>query len=241
MKWRNDMESYNGFMDRINSFEKKEVDFGWDYFRCNDSVSQKVNQENKFQPFYGDTIVFNLDEAVKIKLSKITDVLYDAAPECFCERLVSDTFHMTLHDLSNSPVLEQTAAECFQNELKVLKKAKQIKIQKIKMRSKYIFNMVGTSLVLGLYPVNEEEYRKLMELYQLFEDVRALPYPLTPHITLAYYNVHGFDTNSARKLENIVRELNAEDMEITLDIHDLYYQKFISMNEYINIINLGKC
>ena len=108
------------------------------------------------------------------------------------------------------------------------------------MKSKYIFNMVNTSLVLGLFPVNEEEYDKLMKLYSLFDEVKELSYPLTPHITLAYYNVNGFPVESAKKLESVVRELNACELEIELDVRDLYYQKFRSMNDYVNIINLGK-
>lgn len=234
------MESYEIFLDRINSFEKREVCFGNDYFIGNPSISQKVDKNNTFQTFYGDTIVFNLDDTTKKKLSAIVDELYSVAPECFCERLVSNTFHMTLHDLSNSPVLEQIATEVFENELNVIKKSKQIQTRKIKMRSKYIFNMVNTSLVLGLYPINEEEYMKLMELYYLFDEVKHLDYPFTPHITLAYYCIDGFDIKSARRLENIVRELNTNDMEIELDVSELYYQKFLSMNEYINIVNLGK-
>ena len=133
------------------------------------------------------------------------------------------------------------AVEVFENELNVIKKSKQVSVQKIKMKSKYIFNMVNTSLVLGLYPVNEKEYNKLMNLYYLFDDVKKLNYPLTPHITLAYYNVNGFDVDSVDKLKNIVRELNENDsdFEIDLDVRQLFYQKFISMNEYINIINLA--
>lgn len=76
---------------------------------------------------------------------------------------------------------------------------------------------------MGLYPVNEEEYNKLMELYYLFEDVKKLDYPLTPHITLAYYNINGFDMEAARKLERIVQELNANEIEIELDTKDLFY------------------
>ncbi|MBQ2800770.1 MAG: hypothetical protein IJF03_05205 [Lachnospiraceae bacterium] len=198
------MESYQSFLDRINSFEKSEVDFGDEYFKGNPSIAQKVDKNNKFQTFYGDTIVFNLDEVTKKTLSELVESLYSIVPECFCERLVSNTFHMTLHDLSNSPVLQKIATEVFENELNVIEKAKQIHEKKIKMRSKYIFNMVNTSLVLGLYPVNEEEYTKLMELYELFNDVKQLDYPLTPHITLAYYSIDGFDIKSAKKLEHAI-------------------------------------
>ena len=77
---------------------------------------------------------------------------------------------MTLHDLSNSPVLQNVAAEVFENEVKVVEIMKQIQPQKIRMKSKYIFNMVGTSLVLGLYPASEADYIKLMELYEMFNE-----------------------------------------------------------------------
>lgn len=235
------METYKEFLDRINSFEKKEVSFGNTYFNGNPSIAQKVDEKNVFRNFYGDTIVFNLDSAAKEKLEKIVERLYEAAPECFCERLISSTYHMTLHDLSNAPLLGDIAAEVFYNEILVLEKRKQIKVTKIKMKTKYIFNMVGTSLVIGLYPVDESEYEKLMSLYVLFDEVKKLNYPLTPHITLAYYNVHGFSAESAGKLEKMVRELNDFEMEIELDVVDLYYQKFRSMNDYINIFSIGKC
>lgn len=147
---------------------------------------------------------------------------------------------MTLHDLSNSPNLQEVAAEVFENELKVIERLDKVNVQKIKMKSTYFFNMVNTSLVLGLCPMNEAEYAKLMELYGLFDGVKQLDYPLTPHITLAYYSVNGFDMKAVQKLEALVNELNTTDMEIELDIKQLYYQKFISMNEYINVVNLGK-
>lgn len=234
------METYKEFLDRINSFEKKEMYLGDDYFKGNPSISKKVDKNNSYQPFYGDTVVFNLDDTTKGKIAGLVDRIRAVAPECFCEALFSDTFHMTLHDLSNSPVLENVAVEVFENELKAIEKVEKIAVQKIKMKSKYIFNMVNTSLVLGLYPADEEEYNKLMELYYLFDDVKKLNYPLTPHITLGYYNINGFDTKSARKLENIVQELNTNEMEIEieLDTKQLFYQKFVSMNDYINVVNM---
>lgn len=234
------METYTEFLSRINSFEIKEVSFGNGFFMGNPSIAHKVDIDNRFKPFYGDTIVFNLDEVFKQKLSYYVDRLYEEVPECFCERLASNTFHMTLHDLSNSPVLQEVAAEVFENELFIIEKSEAIaKQQKIRMKSKCIFNMVDTSLVMGLYPVNEEEYNKLMKLYCIFDEVRELGYPLTPHITLAYYNVGGFDADLAGRLELIVREMNNDEIEIVLNTEKLYYQKFISMNEYVNVIKLG--
>lgn len=189
------METYQEFLDRINSFEKREINYGNKLFKGNPSISQKVGKDNVFRNFYGDTIVFALDDIVKEKLAEYVELLYQSSPECFCERLVPHTFHVTLHDLSNAPILRDVAEELFENELKVIEKMGEIQKQEkeiIKMKSKYIFNMVDTSLVLGLYPVDEGEYRRLMDLYSLFDTVKKLSYPFTPHITLAYYNIDGF-------------------------------------------------
>ncbi|MBQ9987166.1 MAG: hypothetical protein IJP28_02180 [Erysipelotrichales bacterium] len=232
------METYPEFLERIYAFEKKELFLGNDYFSVHHALHQKVDQNNTFRPFYGDTIVFDLDELTKEKITKITDQLYNTVPHCFSERLSPNTYHMTLHDLSNSPNIQDIATEVFQNELQVLEKSKEVETMKIQMRSTCIFNMMNTSLVLGLYPVNEEEYQKLMKLYAIYNSVKTLPYPLTPHITLAYYNIHGFDSNAARILEHIVNSLNQTDIEIELHTSQLYYQKFVSMNDYIPICTL---
>lgn len=234
------METYQEFLDRINSFEEKEIKYGNKYFKGNPSISQKVDINNTFRKFFGDTIVFTLDNFIKEKLAEYVELLYQSAPECFCERLVADTFHVTLHDLSNSPILRDVAEELFENELKVIEMMSEVqKYKKIKMKSKYIFNMVDTSLVLGLYPVDDDEYRKLMDLYCIFDNVKKLNYPFTPHITLAYYNVNGFNLRAARILENTVNQLNNNELEIELNDNNLYYQKFKSMNNYIDIINLS--
>ena len=235
------METYKQFLDRINSFEKAPVDFGSVYFTGSPSIANKVNADNTYKDFYGDTVVFDLDEVTKTKLTEYADFLHKAAPQCFCDRLVPNTFHVTLHDLSNSPTLQSVAEELFFNELKITEKLCEIKKlsnKKITLKSNAVFNMVNTSLVLGLYPVDEDNYNRLMELYYVIDSVKRLSYPLTPHITLGYYNVNGFDTNCAKLLKTAVEKLNAV-MNLDVSVGDLYYQKFTSMNNYVNIIKLN--
>ncbi|MCH5297031.1 MAG: hypothetical protein J1E85_05110 [Ruminococcus sp.] len=234
------MESYIEFLNRINSFQKSELVLDNSNFNPNASVFSKVDDNNKFSLFYGDTVVFELSSNLKKSIAEIVDKLYEYAPECFCDRLVSNTFHMTLHDLSNSPVLDEVSSEVFKNEINLIEKLKSTPVEKqtIKMKSTYIFNMVNTSLVLGLYPIDATEYTKLMNLYNIVNYVKSLPYPFTPHITLAYYNRNGFSEVSARKLEAIVNELNKNSFEIELNTNDLVYQKFTSMNDYTSIFTL---
>ena len=54
------METYQQFLDRINSFEKKELNLGDGDFIGNPSIAKKVDADNSFRKFYGDTVVFDL-------------------------------------------------------------------------------------------------------------------------------------------------------------------------------------
>lgn len=228
------------FGKRIDAFEKPISDFGCGRFEVNPSLSKKVRADNTYADFYGDTVVFALSDEVKARIEAITEKLRAAAPQCFCEKLVSDTYHMTLHDLDNSSTLDDCASKIFFNELKIaslIPALNKFSDANIIMKSNYVFNMVGTSLVLGLRPVDAQSYSRLVELYSLFNGVTALNYPMTPHITLAYYNVNGFSAADALALKIAVDRIN-DQTELTFPVRDLYYQKFTSMNNYIDVMKL---
>ncbi len=233
------MEIYSDFINRIN-YQQSQLQIGDGYFKPSGRVYEKVNKDNSFKPFYGDTVVFDLDDNTKLRVCKIIDELYEAAPECFCEKFDKSILHMTLHDLSASENLNSVSSEIFNNEIRLLQVLNDnpLKPQSIKMKTNFIINMVNTSLVLALVPYDETEWNKLQQLYELVNKVKVCPYPyLTPHITLAYFNYNGFDEDSARKLSRAVAELNRKSFAITLD-DKLYYQKFISMKDYISVFKL---
>ncbi len=232
------METYSQFLERINSFETKETSFGDYYVRTNNSLLSKVDENNQYADFYGDTVVFNLDERTKETIHGYVTRMRECAPECFCESLDWHTYHVTLHDLTNSPELWHISDEVFRNEIKLAEilKNKKVKAQTIRMKTKYVFNMVHASVVMGLYPADEAEYEKLMELYNTVDEVKTLNYLLTPHITLGYFNRNGFEVSAAKRLEVAIKELNEKEaFEIVLDTKNLYYQKFTSMNHFVDI------
>lgn len=233
------MENYAQFTERINSFEKPVIYLGEGDFSLNPRVYDKFDENNRFRQFYGDTTVFDLTKDIKDRLNSLVDILYDKAGECFAERVKTSTFHITLHDLSNSCELAEIGEDVFRNELKLLKFVHSQKISRctINFETNYIINMVGTSLVLAVKPKSKEDYDKLMQLYSIVDCVKALPYQLTPHITLAYYNVKGFGEESSKKLCEAVNELNKESFDITVSSDTLYYEKFTDMNSYHRIFS----
>jgi hypothetical protein len=85
---------------------------------------------------------------------------------------------------------------------------------------------------------NRNKSSHLGIIYSYVDEIKSLPYPFTPHITLAYYSHDGFSAESKRKLENIVNILNKSKLTIEIDTDRLFYQKFTNMNTYANIFKL---
>ena len=237
------MESYEEFLNRINSIEKLDFPLQEEYFIPDQSTYNKVDANNEFRAFYGDTTVFDLDEESKKRISKMIKTLYSEAPECFCEKRITDTLHMTMHDLTSSNSKEEINEELDNNLIKIKEALKETPIieQKIKMRTNFITDFGHVNLVLALCPINEEEDMKLMKIRSIIDKVKKLDYEFTPHVTLAYFNSKGFDVESVKKLVRIVRDLNKkENFEVILDTKNLYYQRFTDMNCYENVLKLAK-
>ena len=238
------MESYINFLDRTNSFETAKLELEDRRFTPRDSLKSKVNPDNTFKNFYGDTIVFSLSEEVTGRVSMLIDALYQAVPECFAKRLPDESLHMTLHDLVNSENFSNVQADLHENVkiMKVIKHCKMIPSKSIRMKINNIINMVDTSLVLALQPCSKSDYQRLMKIYSIFEEVIKLPYPFTPHITLAYYSINGFSAMASQRLNRAVTRLNQgqSGFEFYIDTKNLVYQIFTKMNEYRDVLFFGK-
>jgi len=233
-------ESYEDFCRRIYSFQKQYFSFGVEKFTPNPSVEKKVAEDGTFREFIGDTVVFDLQDRLK-KFIKETyiDPLYEVACECFAKPFHVDTLHMTLHDLNSSPQRDSVVMEkMFETEITLANRlgVADMKPEHIVMETTCVFNMVNTSMVLGLKPKTQEDFEKLMQLYYFVDDICQLPYPLTPHITLAYYRRQGFEGKDLWRIERVVNEINRESFSMTISTDRLYYQKFVNMNDFVNVM-----
>ena len=191
-------------------------------------LREKVSPEGKLLPFPGNTVVFLLTQEEKEKIAAIRDRLTVMCPHMFGEDLESDTFHVTLHDLANGTLLSQ------REEMATLAKTRLDTIRSqslapIPMQATWSFNMVNTSVVLGLEPIGEEAWQSLDSLYEQFQQVRFLDYALTPHITLAYYRPGIYGEAETEKLRAVLKPI---DLQITLHPERLVLQDFDHMNAY---------
>jgi len=224
-------------------------------FYPNYDIKMKVERDGKLKPFYGNTVVFPLKgdgveeiSDVSDSTSEVTplayvqqlqDRLYECGSHFLAERLDPSTFHITLHDLAHSPMLDfikMRIKVSGKQALYIVNKLHQMDFPKIKMESTCMFNMNSTSIVLGFKPVTEEDQANLMRIFNLFQHIEELSYPLTPHATLGYFKLGDQGKYSAEDMK-AVRDLieahkNEEKLVVELDVKDLVYQEFRSMNEY---------
>ena len=201
-------------------------------FSTNPNLDKKVSITGKLLPFYGNTTVFLLDGEIKTALKRLQEELYQAAGELLADRLDPDTFHVTLHDLENGPVQDEALT---QRMAAVRHKAKEfLKLWQgrppLRMRATWLFNMVNTSVVLGLAPADEESGMALAEMYAALDTVVPLGYGLTPHITMAYYRPGVYSQQELRGLKKALRPV---DMQLQLSTEVLVYQEFTDMNHYL--------
>lgn len=210
-------------------------------FETSPGLTQKIGPDGRHLPFFGNSVIFDLSPEDKEKVAHLQSVLYDrerlflSGDEpvfCLAEKLAPSTLHMTLHDLMAAPGCRpEDDRQLREVEVHADGLVRQWREQgDLHMTASWVFNMVNTSLVLGLRPKDHETYLRLCEMYGALQQVRELNYKLCPHITLAYYRPGVYP----REVLDRIRSLTfpAEGLDITLRMKDLHVMTFASMNDY---------
>ncbi len=198
-------------------------------------LADKVDEQGKMRPFFGNTVVFDLDDTTKAVIAQLQAALYQAAGNLLAEPLSPRTFHLTLHDLANGkpgPETENRMARTEPQARAILTRIRQENLPPIPMKATWSFNMVNTSIVLGAVPADRVGETRLEDMYDRFQRVAPLNYSLTPHITLAYFKPGRY---TQAELEPLRRALGPVVLEFSLEMERLEVQNFTDMNHYMPI------
>lgn len=231
---KRDLETLSAFLERTDSFIWDSLPHGGG-METNVNLAAKVLGDGRLAPYAGSTVVFKLPEYGKRYVGEIQDLLYRNCAEILAARLDPDTFHITLHDLvSGMPggglteriravrdrAAEQAGWLAGGNET-------------VRLRSTALFNMVRTSIVLGFAPADEYSCMKLMDWYGSFQEIVRLDYPLTPHVTVAYFRPCAMTSGQVDMLRTVTERVNQQE-KLTVEIlaNTMEYQEFSDMNHY---------
>ena len=238
-------------MSLLSEYEQRTA---WKYepmhgsFHTADGLSAKVNPDGSYAPFLGSTVVFRPGIECMQILHMMKRVLYHKLGDTgmLSAFLPASTVHMTLHDLvcpelcrsdwARQEKYSLEVADSLEQAVKIVEKIrKEYAGQKITLVADRIVNMVSKSLVLLLRPQTEEDYQLLLDLYRRFDCVQNLPYPLTPHITLAYFTPGMLDGDKLQKAVEYA-QINPDNAPVfEFDAEGIVVQKFLDMQSYIDI------
>lgn len=203
------------------------------------SLEAKVDASGAFRPFAGDTVVFPLDAEGAERCAELREGLTRGLEDLFAHPLDPREFHLTLHDLSNGAPTPALEGECRANEEACRGLFRQIRsvleehpdLAGIPMHPVRLFDCLNISVLLGLAPASEPDFRALLNLYGLFDPIRTLGYWLRPHVTLAYFRPRVPTPGEVRELSRRLETLGPLP-ELRLSTWDLAYQRFEDMNRY---------
>lgn len=207
------------------------------------SLSKKVNSNGELLPFFGDTTVFTLTSSQVQQLDPILNYFESTLP-FLASPLDRQQLHMTLHDLSNDPILANVQQSMAHNQERVreifiqLKKYLTLHPEEryLTMRVNGIYPCLNISLLLGLEPASDKDFKKLINLYNLFDEVVYLNYWLRPHITLSYFLPKQLNKSEISLLSHSLKKIGTPKLEFTFDLLELSYQHFFDMNDYRDVI-----
>ncbi len=203
----------------------------------------KVGADGRFVPFPGTTAVFPLcGDGIK-GFAELRDGLYGRlGAGTLAEMLPDSSLHMTLHDLVNpgnsvsGPDPAGYARELRKSLEDASAIAEELKARfgdrTVALRADGIVSMVSSSVVLLLKPATEDDMEGLTYLYRRFDSVKPLPYPLTPHITLAYYRPGTLDGDRLAAAFEGLRE-RAAGLGAVFSVRDLEVKYFADMKTYL--------
>ena len=129
------------------------------------NLLQKADADGCLLPFWGDTVIFDLPEAMKDWLAGVQADLYAACGAYLAEPLSRQSLHITLHDLQSSPRGWPSGLPGNQKRAEALLAAARQELPgEISVRSGCVFSMVNTSIVMGFEPAEEADQQQLMTL-----------------------------------------------------------------------------
>lgn len=230
------METLHEFHARVDGFQRDSLPHdGW--LTTKPLLVEKVAPIGALLPFFGNTMIFDLPQDVQLTIAQMQLILHHRCGWMLAQPLAPSTLHMTLHDLLNgvdAAALAEPVRKTGEQAKCILAQQQTAGIAPIRLTSTLAFNMVNGSVALGFAPDTEADCAALMGMHAAYQAVVALNYPLTPHVTLAYYKPGSYGPEEVAALAEALQEINKlPKVRIAVDAECLHYYTFEDMNTYI--------
>lgn len=203
------MENLTEFHARVDGFQHDSLD---GHLTTKPLLVEKVAPDGRLRPFFGNTMIFDLPQDVQLTIARMQLILHHRCAGMLADPLTPSTLHMTLHDLLNgvdAAALAEPVRQTGEQAKAILAEQRTSALPPVHLTSTAAFNMTSGSVALGFAPDTEEDCAALMGMHADYQAVVALNYPLTPHVTLAYYKPGSYGPEAVAALAGALAEINA--------------------------------
>ncbi len=230
------METLMQFHDRVDGFTCDSLPRSGP-LTTRQPLTEKVSPDGRMLPFFGNTMIFDLPPVTRLAIARMQVLLHHRCGPMLAEPLHPHTLHMTLHDLLNGTD-ENALLDGLQTTEKaaraVLRRQRESALPGVHLTSTRAFNMVNGSVALGFAPDTEADCAALMAMHGDYQAVVPLSYPLTPHVTLAYYRPGVYGGDQVAALADVLAQIaQMPPVHLILTADDLHYYRFTDMNTYL--------
>ena len=230
------MENLHEFHTRVDGFQHDSLPHDGP-LTTKPLLVEKVSPDGGLLLFFGNTMIFDLPQDVQLTIARMQLLLHHRCGFMLAQPLAPATLHMTLHDLLNgvdAAALAEPVRRTGEAAKAILHRQRAAQQPPIRLTSALAFNMTNGSVALGFAPDTEADCAALMALHRGYQSVVALDYPLTPHVTLAYFKPGVYGPDEVAQLADALAEINAlPQVHLTVDADCLHYYRFSDMNTYI--------
>ena len=230
------MENLYEFHARVDGFQRDSLPHEGQLI-TKPLLVEKVAPDGGLRPFFGNTMIFDLPQHIQLEIARMSLILHHRCGWMLAHPLTPFTLHMTLHDLLNGvdeAALREPVLRTGEQAKAILSQQRAADVPPIQLTATLAFNMTCGSVCLGFAPDTEDDCARLMAMHAAYQDVVALNYPLTPHVTLAYFKPGTYGPEEVAQLAEALREINAlPKVRISVDAECLHYYTFEDMNTYI--------
>ncbi|MBI4862558.1 MAG: hypothetical protein HY815_20205 [Candidatus Riflebacteria bacterium] len=210
-------------------------------------LSAKVVEDGSLRPFHGDTVVLPLEEPGLTPMARLQRSLREELGDHLARPLDPGQFHVTVHDLAGGPDREAL-------EERLVVQAKEVRLRfdriataldraparsRVFLESTGLFPSCNISMVLGLQPATDQDFRALMAIYNLLDEIVPLAWWPRLHVTLDYFRPVPLDAGQVGRLARVIARLAPPRIDLQLDLKKLAYQTFTDMNSYITLFTVA--
>lgn len=229
------METLTEFHSRVDGFMHDSLPRAGGLV-TREPLREKVSPDGEMLPFFGNTMIYDLPDAAKIAIGAMQLELHHLCSGMLARPLPVASLHLTLHDLLNGTdeaALMEGVARTGRQAQEILAAIRAEGLPPVHLTSVRAFNMVNGSVALGFAPDTEADCALAMGLHRRFQQVVNLTYPLTPHVTLAYYRPGAYGQEQVDVLAEALRRINAlPPVRLALPAEALHYRVFRDMLRY---------